>query len=132
MQHVTLSCEPLRIHRSRSKRCSRLVSRASAGWPLVSVAPAERSRFTVNEIVLNGILFRQITYRFLPSQTLRQTPMTVSRFPTSFRYLVGCEINSRRSPPICLMEERISGSKVRQAERWALEAAGVRQACRKR
>jgi hypothetical protein len=30
------------------------------------------------------------------------------------------------------MKERISGSKVRQAERWALEAAGVRQACRKR
>jgi hypothetical protein len=61
-------------------------------WPLVSVAPAERSRFTVNEIVVNGILFRQITYRFLPSQTLRQTPMTVSKFPTSFRYLAASEI----------------------------------------
>jgi hypothetical protein len=119
-----------------------LVSRASAGLALVSVAPAERSRFTVSEIVASGILFRQITYRFLPRQTLRQTHMMVSKFPTSFRYLAGSEINSQRSPPICLMKEThlgLSGLygvgvalKVRQAERWALEAAGVRQACRKR
>jgi hypothetical protein len=53
--------------------------------------------------------------------------MTVSKFPTSFRYLAGSEINSQRSLPICLMKERISGSLeyygvgVRQAERWALE-----------